>query len=125
MMHTTTVRFDPEVWTFLKVVADELGVAVADFIRIATVQRLERYRYEGNLRGFERRLQDVERVIDWLLTRLRVRPPSRRRRAWATVSRLTLESSSLQTIGAVARSWRWDFAHPSIFGSEVSCLRAA
>lgn len=72
-MHTTTVRFDPETWELLKQRADELGIATADFIRIATVQRLERLRFESRLIAVERRLKKLEGVVGWLVSRLRLR----------------------------------------------------
>lgn len=81
-MRTTTVRFDPETWASLKELTEELGIATADFIRIATVQRLERVRIEHRviaiekgLKNLETRLEKLESGFDWLLRRLRVRRP--------------------------------------------------
>lgn len=72
-MHTTTVRFDPETWELLKQRAEEMGIAKGDFIRVATVQRLERLRLEGRLIAVERRLKKLEGAFDWLVNRLRQR----------------------------------------------------
>lgn len=72
-MHTTTVRFDPETWELLKQRCEELGIATADFIRIATVQRLERLRLECRLAAVERRVKKLEGAIGWLVGRLRRR----------------------------------------------------
>ena len=69
-MHTTTVRFDPETWELLKRRCEELGIATADFIRVATVQRLERLRLEHRLIAVELRLKKVERALGWLVRRL-------------------------------------------------------
>lgn len=75
-MHTTTVRFDDETWDRLDLVAEKMETAKADFIRIATIQRLERMTYEPRLMAVERRLETIERALDSLLRRLRRRRPS-------------------------------------------------
>ena len=69
-MHTTTVRFDPETWARLKHSASGLGIATADYIRVATVQRLERTAYDTRLLDVEKRLKLVERLIARIMRRL-------------------------------------------------------
>lgn len=71
-MHTTTVRFDPETWTRLKLVTNDLGVATADYIRAATIQRLERTAYEPRVLALECRLKRVEQLVAVLIRRLRL-----------------------------------------------------
>jgi len=82
-MHTTTVRFDPETWERLKVRSAELGIATADFIRIATVQRLERLPLETRLLSLEETVSLLARQVDALLRRI-VRPGATIRRTRAT-----------------------------------------
>lgn len=74
-MHTTTVRFDPEIWSRLKLVTNDLGIATADYIRAATLQRLERTGYESRVVALETRLKRVEQLVALILRR--PRPVSR------------------------------------------------
>lgn len=76
-MHTTTVRFDPETWELLKQRAEKLGIAKGDFIRIATVQRLERLSFESRLTAIERRLTKLEGAFNWVVARIRQRSATR------------------------------------------------
>lgn len=69
-MHTTTVRFDPETWARLKLVTEELGIATADYIRAATLQRLERTAYEPRVLALESRLRRVEQFVALIARRL-------------------------------------------------------
>jgi predicted DNA-binding protein len=71
-MHTTTVRFDPETWLRLKTTASGLGVATADYIRAATIQRLERTAYEPRMVAVERRLKRVEQLVARIARYLRL-----------------------------------------------------
>ncbi|MBB4663925.1 hypothetical protein [Conexibacter arvalis] len=68
-MHTTTVRFDPETWARLKLVTTELGIATADYIRAATLQRLERTAYEARVLALESRVKRVEQLVALILRR--------------------------------------------------------
>jgi hypothetical protein len=72
-MHTTTVRFDPETWALLKLVTNDLGIATADYIRAATLQRLERTACEPRVLALESRLRRVEQLLALILRRLRLR----------------------------------------------------
>lgn len=71
-MHTTTVRFDPETWARLKLVTNDLGIATADYIRAATLQRLERTAYEARVVALESRLKRVEQLVALIVRRLRL-----------------------------------------------------
>jgi predicted DNA-binding protein len=71
-MHTTTVRFDPETWLRLKTTASDLGIATADYIRAATIQRLERTAYEPRVVAVERRLKLVEQLVARIARHLRL-----------------------------------------------------
>ena len=71
-MHTTTVRFDPETWSRLKLVTNDLGIATADYIRAATLQRLERSVYEARVAALESRLKRVEHLVALIVRRLRL-----------------------------------------------------
>ncbi|MDO8213980.1 hypothetical protein [Conexibacter sp. CPCC 206217] len=70
-MHTTTVRFDPEIWSRLKLVTNDLGIATADYIRAATIQRLERTGYEPRVLALESRLKRVEQLVARIARHLR------------------------------------------------------
>ncbi|WP_404827736.1 ribbon-helix-helix domain-containing protein [Conexibacter stalactiti] len=69
-MHTTTVRFDPETWERLKQTSGRLGIASAEYIRTATIQRLERGEYEPRLARLEERVERIARVVDRWVRRL-------------------------------------------------------
>lgn len=75
-MHTTTVRFDPETWSRLKLVTNDLGIATADYIRAATLQRLERSTYESRVLALESRLTRVEQLVALIARRLRLASPA-------------------------------------------------
>ncbi len=75
-MHTTTVRYDPETWAELKARSAELGIATADFIRIATVQRLERLPLEARVSRLEDTVDLLVRQVEALLKRI-FRPGSK------------------------------------------------
>lgn len=62
-MHTTTVRFDRETWVRIKRTCEELDIAVAEYIRTATVQRLERGDLVERMTGLETRMIDLEKIV--------------------------------------------------------------
>jgi predicted DNA-binding protein len=72
-MHTTTVRFDEETWTRLKRLSEELGIATADYIRGATIQRLERTAYDARIRTLEDRVDGMARLLERLRRRFGIR----------------------------------------------------
>jgi predicted DNA-binding protein len=65
-MHTTTVRFDSETWPRLKRMCEELGIPTADYIRVATIQRMERSAFEDRLALVEARQLKVEGGVEGL-----------------------------------------------------------
>lgn len=69
-MHTTTVRYDPETWSRVKLRAEELSVPTADYIRVATIQRLERAQYEERILAIEEVLERLARVVGRIARRV-------------------------------------------------------
>lgn len=70
-MHTTTVRFDWELWGRICEMADLLGVAHAAFIRDATREHLARIEHKDRLSQLEQQVGELMKTVANLSGRLR------------------------------------------------------
>lgn len=71
MLHTTTVRFDADLWRRLCDIADQLGVARAALIRAAVREYVARIEHEDRLTLVEDQLEGLMRTVAMLARRLR------------------------------------------------------
>lgn len=70
-MHTTTVRFDWELWGRICETAELLGVAHAAFIRDATREHLARIDHTDRLSQLEQQVGELMRTVANVSARLR------------------------------------------------------
>jgi predicted transcriptional regulator len=70
-LHTTTVRFDPDLWARLGLAAEELAVARSALIRDATREHVTRMEYEDRLAALEEQVHGLAGSVAMLSKRLR------------------------------------------------------
>jgi predicted DNA-binding protein len=69
--HTTTVRFDADLWERLCELADRLGIARAALIRDATREHITRIEHTDRLTQLEQHVRELMRTVAGLSQRLR------------------------------------------------------
>jgi predicted transcriptional regulator len=71
--HTTTVRFDGDLWERLCEVADRLGIARAALIRDATREHIARIEHTDRLAQLEEQVRGLMSTVGDIAKRLRER----------------------------------------------------
>ncbi len=69
--HTTTVRFDSDLWERLCEIADRLGIARAAFIRDATREHIARIEHTDRLAQLEEQVRGLMSTVGGFSKRLR------------------------------------------------------